>query len=93
MITYERSTLNEQRKVYWARRSSSNDLSSTRNIMPGTVDQVQEAAVNSEVILKLDGGTLLTAIITNASVRSLKLKAGDEAFAAFKASHVILAVE
>ena len=28
MITYERSTLNEQRKVYWARRSSSNDLSS-----------------------------------------------------------------
>src|SRR3974390_2110523 len=28
MITYERSTLDEQRKVYWARRSSSNDLSS-----------------------------------------------------------------
>src|SRR3974377_1900247 len=28
MITYERSTLNEQRKVYWDGRSSSNDLSS-----------------------------------------------------------------
>ena len=27
MINYERSTLSEQRKVYWARRSSSNDLS------------------------------------------------------------------
>src|SRR5713226_2772321 len=27
MITYGRSTLNEQRKVYWAGRSSSNDLS------------------------------------------------------------------
>src|SRR5712692_1898043 len=26
MITYVRSTLNEQRKVYWAGRSSSNDL-------------------------------------------------------------------
>src|SRR5262252_8305450 len=26
MITYERSTLSEQRKVYWAGRSSSNDL-------------------------------------------------------------------
>src|ERR1700745_1473654 len=26
MITYERSTLNEQRKVYWDGRSSSNDL-------------------------------------------------------------------
>jgi len=66
---------------------------STRNILPGTVDGVQEGAVNSEVILKLDGGTLLTAIVTNASVRSLRLNAGDEAFAAFKASHVILAVE
>jgi molybdate transport system regulatory protein len=66
---------------------------SARNIMPGTVDSVQKGAVNSEVILKLDGGTLLTAIITNASVHSLNLKAGDEAFAAFKASHVIVAVE
>jgi hypothetical protein len=28
MITYERSTLNEQRKVYWTRRSSSNDFGS-----------------------------------------------------------------
>src|ERR1700746_1133618 len=27
MITYERSTLNEQRKVYWDGRSSSNNLS------------------------------------------------------------------
>src|SRR5216683_221187 len=27
-MTYERSTLSEQRKVYWARRSSSNDLGS-----------------------------------------------------------------
>jgi molybdate transport system regulatory protein len=66
---------------------------STRNIMPGTIESVQEGAVNSEVILKLDGGTPLVAIITNASVRSLQLKTGDEAFAAFKASHVILAVE
>ena len=66
---------------------------STRNILPGIVDRVQEGAVNSEVVLELDGGTLLTAIITNMSVRSLELKTGDKAFAAFKASHVILAVE
>jgi molybdopterin-binding protein len=43
--------------------------------------------------LKMAGGTLLAAIVTNRSVRSLDLKAGDEAFAAIKASHVILAVE
>ena len=66
---------------------------STRNVMPGTIQSIQEGAVNSEVILKLDGGTPLTAIITNGSVRSLQLKTGDAAFAAFKASHVILAVE
>ena len=66
---------------------------STRNIMPGIVHAVQEGAVNSEVILKLAGGTILTAIITKRSVRSVELRAGDEAFAAIKTSHVILAVE
>lgn len=59
---------------------------STRNILPGIVHAVQEGAVNSEVVLKLDGGTLLTAIVTNRSVRSLELQTGQEAFAAFKAS-------
>lgn len=66
---------------------------STRNVLPGTVHSLREGAVNSEVILRLDGGTLLAAIVTNPSVRSLKLSVGEEAFAAFKASHVIVAVE
>jgi len=66
---------------------------STRNILPGIVNKVQEGAVNSEITLTLDGGTDLVAIVTNASVRSLELTVGEEAFAAFKASHVILAVE
>src|SRR5262249_53304622 len=66
---------------------------STRNVMPGIVQDVQKGAVNSEVTLRLDGGTLLTAVITNRSVRALELKAGADAFAAIKASHVILAVE
>jgi molybdate transport system regulatory protein len=66
---------------------------STRNILCGTVDKVQEGAVNAEVVLKLEGGSLLTAIITNASTSSLGFKRGDHACAAFKAGHVILAVE
>ncbi len=66
---------------------------STRNILCGTVDKVQEGAVNSEVILKVDGGPSLTAIITNVSAHSLGFKKGDHACAAFKAGHVILAVE
>jgi molybdate transport system regulatory protein len=66
---------------------------STRNILCGTVDKVQEGAVNSEVILKLDGGHSLVTIITNVSAHSLGFKKGDHACAAFKAGHVILGVE
>jgi molybdate transport system regulatory protein len=66
---------------------------STRNILCGTVDKVQEGAVNSEVLLKLDGGHLLTTIITNVSAHALGFKKGDHACAAFKAGHVILGVD
>ena len=44
---------------------------STRNILCGTVDKVQEGAVNSEVMLKLADGSLLATIITNESTHSL----------------------
>lgn len=66
---------------------------STRNILCGTVAKVTEGAVNAEVELKLAGGSMLTAIITNESVHSLGLKAGEHACAAFKASSVIVGVE
>ena len=66
---------------------------STRNVLCGTVEKVQEGAVNAEVALKLDGGTTLTAVITNASVHSLALKQSEHACAAIKASSVILAVD
>jgi molybdate transport system regulatory protein len=66
---------------------------STRNILCGTVDRVQEGAVNSEIVLKIEGGALLIAVITNESTRTLGFERGDHACAAFKAGHVILAVE
>jgi molybdate transport system regulatory protein len=66
---------------------------STRNVLCGTVDKVKEGAVNSEVTLKVNGGPPLTAIITNESVHNLGFKKGDHACAAFKAPHVILAVD
>jgi molybdate transport system regulatory protein len=66
---------------------------STRNILCGTVSRVKAGAVNTEVSLKLAGGTILTAIITNESTQSLGLKEGDHACAAVKASSVILGVE
>jgi molybdate transport system regulatory protein len=66
---------------------------STRNLFTGTIAQVTPGAVNSEVTIKLSSGTSLTAIVTNTSVQNLKLAAGGEASAAFKASSVIIAVE
>ncbi|HEY6007215.1 MAG TPA: TOBE domain-containing protein [Geobacteraceae bacterium] len=65
---------------------------STRNMLKGTVEQVEHGAVNCEVDLRLPGGNLLTAIITERSAKDLTLRAGDTAWALFKASSVILAV-
>lgn len=66
---------------------------SARNILGGTVAKVTKGAVNSEVTMTLQGGTDLTAIITNESAQSLGLKPGEHACAAVKASSVIIGVE
>lgn len=66
---------------------------STRNLLCGTIDSVQDGAVNAEVHVKLQGGEILTSVITEGSLGSLGLKAGDHICAAFKASSVILAVD
>ncbi len=66
---------------------------SARNILCGTVTGLAQGAVNTEVELKLAGGSALVAIITNESTRALELKEGEHACAAFKASSVIIATD
>ncbi|MDR3212309.1 MAG: TOBE domain-containing protein [Azoarcus sp.] len=65
---------------------------SARNHLPGTVASVEKGAVNSEVAVKLTGGSLAYAIITNEAVLELGLKPGVPASVLFKASHIILGV-
>jgi molybdate transport system regulatory protein len=65
---------------------------SARNRLAGTVFQVQRGAVNSEVVIDLDGGGKLAAIVTNESIDSLRLAPGARATGLFKASSVILGV-
>ena len=65
---------------------------SARNHLAGTVQEVIKGAVNSEVVVKLPGGTLVSAVITNEAVLELALKPGVPAAVLFKASHVILGV-
>ena len=66
---------------------------SARNVLGGTIVSVQDGAVDSEVTLKLSGGSSLVAIITKESVHSLGLKAGEAATAIIKASSVIVGVD
>jgi molybdate transport system regulatory protein len=63
---------------------------SARNQLYGTVMSITPGAVNTEVVLDIEGGGSIAAIITNTSAGSLELKAGAPAIAIFKASSVIL---
>ncbi len=66
---------------------------SARNQLAGEVAQVKPGAVNAEVDIKLQGGELMAATVTNASVENLGIKKGQAITAVFKAGAVILAVE
>lgn len=65
---------------------------SARNLLTGKIERLQPGAVNTEVVLALEGGGRLAAIITNQSAENLTLAEGATASAIFKASSVILGV-
>ena len=66
---------------------------SARNILKGKVVKIIKGAVNAEVTIELPGGTQLVSIITNASVESLGLKEGEQAYAVIKASNIMVGVD
>jgi molybdate transport system regulatory protein len=66
---------------------------SARNQLRGTIASVKRGAVNAEVSLVLEGGAVMTAVVTNESVDTLRLVEGGAAVAVFKASSVILGVK
>ena len=63
---------------------------SARNQLPGTVVSVKEGVVNAEVRVRLDGGEVLTSILTMESAKYLELEPGKRVTAMVKASHLIL---
>lgn len=66
---------------------------SARNQLCGTIERVTDGAVNTEIVIKLAGGNLVTAMITEGSTQSLGLNVGDPACALIKASHIIIGVD
>jgi molybdopterin-binding protein len=66
---------------------------SAKNILKGKVKSIIPGAVNSEVVIELDGGTLITSIITKESASALGLTVGGTAYAVIKASSVMVGVD
>jgi molybdate transport system regulatory protein len=80
-------------KAPWVILTTSEDCkTSARNELHGTVVRCLPGEVNTEVILELPGGKVMSAIVTSESVKNLGIKVGVKACALIKASHVILAV-
>jgi len=66
---------------------------SARNILKGKVKSVKPGAVNTEVVVELSGGAVITSIITRESAENLALAAGKDVYAVVKASNVMIAVD
>lgn len=65
---------------------------STRNQLPGVVRTITPGAVNAEVVLEIEGGATIAAMVTMDSVQRLALAVDVPAVALFKAPSVILGV-
>ena len=66
---------------------------SARNQLKGMVSKITPGPINAEVILTLDGGQQVAAVITNQSVHSLGLTEGKVAYAIVKASTILIGVD
>lgn len=65
---------------------------SASNQLQGVITAVTPGAVNAEVVIGIDGGGSIAAIVTQSSAESLGLQVGTRAVAIFKASSLILGV-
>jgi molybdate transport system regulatory protein len=63
---------------------------SARNQFAGTISAVDIGPVSAEVTIALKSGEAITATLTSAAAKRLKLKKGKEALALIKASAVVL---
>ena len=64
---------------------------SARNQLKGKVVEVRRGVTTAHVRIRLNGGPVITASITNEAVEELDLKDGDDATAVIKASDVMVA--
>lgn len=65
---------------------------SARNQLFGKVKEVKTGSVNSEIVVSLDGGDEIVAIVTCESEKKLGLIPGKKVTAIIKAPHIIVGV-
>ena len=63
---------------------------SARNVLKGTIKQIKDGVVNTEVVVELPGGIEIVSIITKNSAETLELAVGKEVYAVIKASDVMI---
>ncbi len=66
---------------------------SARNQIKGKILSITHGAINSEVVLEIAPGVIITSQVTTNSVHDLGLKEGSTAYAIVKADSVMLGVE
>ncbi len=66
---------------------------SARNQIKGKILSITHGAINSEVVLEIAPGVIITSQVTTNSVHDLGLKEGGTAYAIVKADSVMLGVE
>ncbi len=64
---------------------------SARNILKGKIVRIEEGVTTAVVKIEVASGVVITSIISKESVKDLKLKAGDQAFAVIKSTEVMIA--
>jgi molybdopterin-binding protein len=64
---------------------------SARNVLKAKVKSITDGAVNSEVVVELDGGQEIVSVVTKTSVKHLGLVPGKGIYVVIKASNVMLA--
>ena len=66
---------------------------SARNQIKGKVVKLTVGAVNTEVVIEIEGGQQISSIITKTSAGNLGIKIGKEVYAIIKASEVMVGID
>jgi molybdopterin-binding protein len=66
---------------------------SARNMLKGTITEIESGTVNCVVKIDIGGGKMLSSMITMDACLDMGLVVGSEVWAIIKSSNVILGVE